>query len=88
MIASNQQKNNIFIRIVYNNSFFIGKNNRYGHPNREVLNNLANSKKYRTNQDGSITLKIKNNTIIKIASLSLGIYLISIKSSYLGKLYR
>ena len=26
----------------------VGKNNRYGHPNKEVLNNLDNSKIYRT----------------------------------------
>ena len=32
----------------------VGKNNRYGHPNKEVLNNLDNSKIYRTDQDGSI----------------------------------
>lgn len=38
----------------------VGKNNRYGHPNKEVLNNLDNSKIYRTDQDGSIMFKIKN----------------------------
>ena len=38
----------------------VGKNNRYGHPNKEVLNNLDNSKIYRTDQDGSIIFKIKN----------------------------
>ena len=26
----------------------VGKNNRYGHPNKEVLNNLEDSKIYRT----------------------------------------
>ena len=42
----------------------MGKNNRYGHPNKEVLNNLDNSKNlYRTDQDGSITFKIKNNKL-------------------------
>ena len=41
----------------------VGKNNRYGHPNKEVLNNLSDSKIYRTDQDGSITFKIKNNKI-------------------------
>lgn len=41
----------------------VGKNNRYGHPNKEVLNNLENSKIYRTDQDGSIMLKIKNNKL-------------------------
>ena len=37
----------------------VGKNNRYGHPNKEVLNNLSDSKIYRTDQDGSIMFKIK-----------------------------
>ena len=41
-----------------------GKNNRYGHLNREVLENLSNSKIYRTDQDGSIMLEIKNNKIL------------------------
>ena len=41
----------------------VGKNNRYGHPNIEVLNNLYNSKIYRTDQDGSIMFKIKNNKL-------------------------
>ena len=39
----------------------VGKNNRYGHPNKEVLNNLEAFKIYRTDQDGSIMFKIKNN---------------------------
>ena len=48
----------------------VGKNNRYGHPNKEVLNNLDNSKIYRTDQDGSIMFKIKNNKLkIKTCSL-------------------
>ena len=41
----------------------VGKNNRYGHPNKEVLNNLNNSKIYRTDQDGSIMFKIRNNKL-------------------------
>lgn len=41
----------------------VGKNNRYGHPNKEVLNNLENSKIYRTDQVGSIMFKIKNNKL-------------------------
>ena len=40
-----------------------GKNNRYGHPNKEALDNLKNSKIYRTDQDGSIMFKIKNNKL-------------------------
>ena len=39
----------------------VGKNNRYGHPNKEVLDILKDSKIYRTDQDGSIMFKIKNN---------------------------
>ena len=41
----------------------VGKNNRYGHPNKEVLNTLSNSNVYRTDQDGSIMFKIKNNKL-------------------------
>ena len=41
----------------------VGKNNRYGHPNKGVLNNLDNSKIYRTDEDGSIMFKIKNNKL-------------------------
>ena len=41
----------------------VGKNNRYGHPNKEVLNNLSDSKIYRTDKDGSVMFKIKNNKL-------------------------
>ena len=41
----------------------VGKNNRYGHPNKEVLNNLGQSKIYRTDIDGSIMFRIKNNKL-------------------------
>lgn len=41
----------------------VGKNNRYGHPNKEVLENLENSEIYRTDEDGSIMFKIKNNKL-------------------------
>ena len=41
----------------------VGKNNRYGHPNKEVLDNLQSSIIYRTDIDGSIMFKIKNNKI-------------------------
>ncbi len=43
----------------------VGKKNRYGHPNKEVLDNLKNSKIYRTDKDGSIMFKIKNNRLKK-----------------------
>ena len=41
----------------------VGKKNRYGHPNKEVLENLEKSKKYRTDKNGSIMFKIKNNKL-------------------------
>ena len=41
----------------------VGKNNRYGHPNKEVLNNLSDSKIYRTDQNRSVMFKIKNNKL-------------------------
>ena len=46
-----------------NSIISVGKNNRYGHPNKEVLNNLKGSKIYRTEQDGSIMFNIKNNKL-------------------------
>lgn len=39
----------------------VGKNNRYGHPNKEVLKELEDSKIYRTDKNGSIMFKIMNN---------------------------
>ncbi len=41
----------------------VGKNNRYGHPNKEVLDSLEDSKIYRTDEDGSIMFRIKNNKL-------------------------
>ena len=41
----------------------VGKNNRYSHPNKEVLNNLSDSKIYRTDQDDSIMFKIKKDKL-------------------------
>ena len=41
----------------------VGKNNRYGHPKANVLDTLKNSKIYRTDEDGSIIFKIKNNKL-------------------------
>ena len=52
---------NLFICTNY--SISVGENNRYGHPNKEVLNNLEDSKIYRTDEDGSIMFKIKNNKL-------------------------
>ncbi|MBR3661221.1 MAG: hypothetical protein IKN63_04930 [Bacilli bacterium] len=41
----------------------VGKNNRFRHPNKEVLNTLKDSKIYRTDENGSIMFKIKNNKL-------------------------
>ena len=41
----------------------VGKNNRYGHPNKEILNVLTNSKIYRTDENGSIIIKMNNNSL-------------------------
>ena len=41
----------------------VGKNNRYGHPNDSVLNNLDDSIIYRTDRDGSIMFKIKKDKL-------------------------
>ena len=44
-----------------NSIISVGENNKYGHPNKKVLNNLSKSKIYRTDEDGSIMFKIKND---------------------------
>lgn len=41
----------------------VGENNRYGHPKESVLDILKKSFIYRTDQDGSIMFKIKNNKL-------------------------
>lgn len=41
----------------------VGKNNKFGHPNKEALDNLSNSKIYRTDIDGSIMFKIKKDKL-------------------------
>ena len=41
----------------------VGEDNKFKHPNKEALENLKNSKIYRTDQDGSIMFKIKNNKL-------------------------
>lgn len=41
----------------------VGKNNKFGHPNKEVLDNLSSSKIYRTDIDGSIMFRIKKNKL-------------------------
>ena len=41
----------------------VGKNNRYGHPNEDVLDKLRNSKVFRTDQDGSVMFKINEKQL-------------------------
>lgn len=41
----------------------VGKNNRFGHPNEEVLDNLKESTIYRTDIDGTVIFEIKYNSI-------------------------
>ena len=47
----------------------VGENNKYNHPNSNVLKVLENTKIYRTDKQGSIMIKIKNNKL-KIESCS------------------
>ena len=54
---------NICFFIFTNYSIQVGKNNRYGHPNKEALENLKDSKIYRTDIDGNIMFKIKDNKL-------------------------
>ena len=42
----------------------VGNKNRYGHPSKLVLNNLDDTKIYRTDNDGSIIFRFKQNIII------------------------
>ncbi len=41
----------------------VGRNNKYGHPHEEVLENLKNSKILRTDLKGTIGIKINRNKI-------------------------
>ncbi len=43
----------------------VGKNNRYGHPNDNVLKNLKNSKIYRTDYNGTIKIELNNEFSIE-----------------------
>ena len=42
----------------------VGINNKFKHPHQEALDNLERSMIYRTDQDGSIILVIKNNKLM------------------------
>lgn len=63
--GSNTSSSKIFINNIKPKYAIIsvGKNNRYGHPKSSVLDTLSNSKIYRTDLDGSIMFKIKNNKL-------------------------
>ncbi|MFV0249958.1 MAG: DNA internalization-related competence protein ComEC/Rec2 [Bacilli bacterium] len=63
--GSNTSSNNQFINIINPKISLIsvGKNNKYGHPKNEVLRLLSKSKVYRTDINGSIQIKFKNNKI-------------------------
>ena len=41
----------------------VGEDNKFNHPNQNVIKNLKNTKIYRTDQDKSIMFKIKNNKL-------------------------
>ena len=41
----------------------VGKNNRYSHPNKDVLLNLQESKIFRTDQEGSISFYLKKDQL-------------------------
>ena len=41
----------------------VGRNNKYGHPNKEVLENLNELKIYRTDKQGNIMFKIKKDKL-------------------------
>ena len=48
----------VLFYICINYSIPVGKNNRYGHPNEEILVNLKESIIYRTDQNGSIKFDV------------------------------
>lgn len=62
--GSDTSSSEAFIKSIMPKYSFIsvGKNNRYGHPKKTVLNTLANSKIYRTDINGSIMVKINSNS--------------------------
>ncbi len=62
--GSNTSSSEQFIKSITPKYSFIsvGKNNRYGHPKKSVLNTLSNSNIYRTDINGSIMVKIHKNS--------------------------
>ena len=63
--GSKTSSNRYFINVIkpVYSVISVGRNNKYGHPNKEVLNNLKNSKIYRTDNDGTIMFIIKENEL-------------------------
>ncbi len=61
--GSNTSSSEEFINSIKPKYSFIsvGKNNKYGHPKKSVLDVLKNSKIYRTDIDGSIEIKLNKN---------------------------
>ena len=70
--GSNTSSSKTFINKIkpYYAVISVGRNNRYHHPNEEVLDTLRGSVIYRTDQDGSVIFKIKddNFTIMTYAT--------------------
>ncbi len=55
-----------FIEYIHSKYFLIsvGKDNRYGHPDEEVLDILRSSSTYRTDRDGSVRFRKKRGKVI------------------------
>ncbi len=63
--GSRTSTSNDFINVIKpkHSIISVGKNNRYGHPNDEVLKVLSSSNIYRTDLNGSIMFEIKNSKL-------------------------
>lgn len=48
-----------------NSIISVGEGNKYGHPAAEVISNLYNSNIFRTDEMGSVVIKINNNYVIQ-----------------------
>lgn len=61
--GSDTSSNREFINYINpkNSLISVGKNNKYGHPKKEVLNTLSNTKIYRTDLNGSIKISLNKN---------------------------
>lgn len=69
--GSNTSTSKSFVNTIKprNSIISVGKNNRYGHPASEVIENLKNTNIYRTDKDGTIKIKMKKGkTSIKTYS--------------------